>query len=308
MKIILVIVLILVSNLAYSQIEWAPIGAKWYISKMEGTMPPNEGYILYEVKKDTLIQDQKVRMISKTYFHSNGKDVSASENEYTYEKDSVVYYWKNGHFYTLYDFGAHPGDKWTVYGSGMYKDFCKYDSLGTVVVDSICSLTISNKKLKAIYTSPYKNSDWSYKGVILEKIGNISHLLPKAKECGVDIPDSEGQLRCYEDNIIGVYKSSYCKSFDCKCNDLKYYTSVNTLDHSSFQVYPNPAKDYLEIKCLTNNVLNGNVIAEIYSLKGEIVGAFRNPDKLFVGSLNKGFYILKLLLSDQILYFKFIKE
>lgn len=308
MKIILVIVLILTSSMAYSQIEWAPIGAKWYISKMEGTIPPDEGYILYEVKKDTLIQDQKVRMIRKTYFHSNGKDVTAIGNEYTYEKDSVVYYLKNGHFYTLYDFSARPGDKWMVYGSGNYRDHCGYDSLGVVVVDSIANLTINSQKLKAIYTSPEKNSDWGYKGVILERIGNITHPLPKAKDCLVDVPDDEGQLRCYEDNIIGVYTAEYCRSANCECNGLKNYTSLNTIKNSSLQVNPNPVKDYLDIKCLNNNVFNGITIAEIYNLKGEMVGTFRNPDKLFVGSLNKGFYILKLSFSDQILYFKFIKE
>jgi hypothetical protein len=51
MRIIIVLVFVLTSYVAFSQIEWAPIGAKWYISKMEGTMPPDEGYILYEVKK-----------------------------------------------------------------------------------------------------------------------------------------------------------------------------------------------------------------------------------------------------------------
>lgn len=308
MKIILVIVLILTGYLAYSQIEWAPIGAKWYISKMEGTMPPNEGLILYEVKKDTLLQDKKVKVISKTYFHSNGKDISTLGNEYTYEKDSVVYYWKNGHFYTLYDFSARPGDKWTVYGTGNYRDYCGYDSLGIVVVDSVTNLTINSQKLKAIYTSPEKDSDWGYKGVILERIGNATHLLPKSKDCLVDVPDNEGQLRCYEDNIIGVYKAEYCRLVNCECKELKNYTSVNTVKNSSLLVNPNPVKDYLDIKSLNNNVLNGVTTAEIYNLKGESMGTFRNPDKLFVGYLNKGFYILKLSFSDQILNFKFIKE
>lgn len=308
MKIIVVFVFVLTNCVAFSQIEWAPLGAKWYISKMEGTMPPDEGYILYEVKKDTIMQDQKVKMICKTYFHSNGEDVTALENEYTYEKDSVVYYWKKGRFYTLYDFGARSGDKWTVYGSGIFRDFCGYDSLGVVVVDSIATVTINSKKLKAIYTSPDANSDWHFEGAILERVGNITHILPKAKECAVDVPDDEGPLRCYEDSIIGVYKAAYCLSVNCECNELKNYTSVNNIKNSSFRIYPNPVKDYLNFQCTNNYLLNSYINAEIYNLKGEKVGTYRNPDKLLVGFLNRGFYFLKLSFSDQTLYLKFVKE
>ena len=294
--------------MAFSQIEWAPMGAKWYISKLEGTMPPNEGYILYEVSRDTLMQEKNVKVISKTYFPSNGKDVAALGNEYTYEEDSVVYYWKNGHFYTLYDFTARAGDTWTVYGSGIYRNFCGYDSLGVVVVDSVSSLTINNKKLKAIYTSPGANSDWHFEGVILEGVGNITHLLPKAKECVLDVPDNEGRLRCYEDNFIGEYKAGYCQSINCLCNELKNYTSVNSITNDSFRVYPNPVKEYLDIQCPNNSIINGFINAEIYDLKGEKVGTYRNPDKLFVGFLDRGFYFLKLSLSGQTLYLKFVKE
>lgn len=294
--------------MAFSQMEWAPIGAKWYISKIEGTMPPDEGYILYEVSRDTIMQEKNVKVITRTYFHSNGKDVTTLENEYTYEKDSVVYYWKKGRFYTLYDFSARPGDKWTVYGSGIFMDYCGYDSLGVVVVDSVTTLTINNQKLKAIYTSPEINSDWHFEDVIIERVGNITHLLPKSEGCLLDTPDDEGSLRCYEDNNLGLYKAGYCQLVNCDCKELKNYTSVNNIKNSSFQVYPNPVKDYLIIKYSDNCLLNGFTNAEIYNVKGEKMYSFINPEKLFVGFLNSGFYFLKLSFSDQILYFKFIKE
>lgn len=308
MRMALVFLFVLTDCLAFAQIEWAPIGAKWYISKMEGTMPPNEGYILYEVSGDTLIQEKNVREINRTYYNSNGKEITALENEYTYEQDSVVYYLKNGRFYTLYNFKARSGDKWTVYGSSSYSKPCGYDSLGVVVVDSVTTMTVNNHKLKAIYTSPDINSDWRFEGVILERIGNITHLLPKSEGCMLDMPDDEGSLRCYEDNTIGVYKAGYCGLVNCKCNELLNYSGLNSISTSSFHVYPNPVKDYLDIQCLNNNELNRVTNAEIFNLKGEMVYKFRNPDKLFVGFLNKGFYFLKLSFSDQQFYFKFIKE
>ena len=308
MKIILVFVLILANCLASAQIQWAPKGAKWYIEKIEGTAPLNVGYVLYEVNRDTIMQDKKVSVISRTYYHSNGKDISALENEYTYEQDSIVYFWKNGRFYTLYDFSARPGDKWTVYGSGRYKDYCGYDSLGVVEVDSVTTLTINNQKLKAIYTSPDINSDWHFEGAIIERIGNITHLLPKSKGCLLDTPDDEGSLRCYEDNIIGLYKAGYCGLINCECNELLNYSSVNSISYNSIQVYPNPVREYLDIKCLDNYRFDNFKTAEIYNVQGEKVCTFGNSDKCFVGFLKQGYYVLKLSFSDRLLYLKFMKE
>ena len=308
MKTILLFVLILTFCQTFGQIQWAPIGAKWYITKVEGTMPPNQGYILYEVRRDTMVQGKNVREINRTYYNSNGKDITALKSEYTFEQDSIVYYLKNGRFYTLYNFKARKGDKWTVYGTSSYIKPCGYDSLGVVVVDSIGSQTINNQKLKAIYTSPDINSDWRFEGVILERIGNITHLLPQSEGCMLDMPDDEGSLRCYEDNTIGVYKAGYCGLINCGCNELLNYSAVNSISKSTFQVYPNPVKDYIDIQCINNNVLNSITNAEIFNLKGEMVGKFRNPDKLFVGFLNQGFYFLKLSFSDQQFYFKFLKE
>jgi len=309
MKAIFVFVTLLANcMMGFAQIEWAPIGAKWHISKIEGTTPPDQGYILYEVTGNTLLLEKNVKVIKKTYFHSNGKDATPLENEYTYEEDSVVYYWKNGRFYTLYDFSSRPGDKWTVYGPGNYKEYCDYDSVGVVVVDSVSTLTINNQKLKAIYTSPEINSDWHFEGVILERIGNITHILPQSNGCILDTPDDEGSLRCYEDKIIGVYKAGYCGLVNCKCDELFNYTSLNNNNNRSFQIYPNPVKNYLDLHITNNNFIERGTIAEIFNLNGEKFGSYNNCNRIFVGFLSHGLYFLKLSYSDHQLFYKFIKE
>ncbi|WP_167609423.1 hypothetical protein [Maribellus sediminis] len=43
MKLKLVLLFLLFYGVANSQTEWAPVGAKWHFSRIEGTMPPNEG-------------------------------------------------------------------------------------------------------------------------------------------------------------------------------------------------------------------------------------------------------------------------
>ncbi len=96
--------------------EWASIGAKWHYTKMEGMMPPNEGYVLYEVIKDTVIQNKTVREIQKTYFHANGQDTTYLKSDFKYE-NGIVYFYGNGSFYQLYNFKAVAGVKWTIYGT-----------------------------------------------------------------------------------------------------------------------------------------------------------------------------------------------
>ncbi|MFV0268282.1 MAG: hypothetical protein ACK5HT_14235 [Draconibacterium sp.] len=73
-------------------------------------MPPNQGYVLWEVEKDTTIQDKQVRKIVKTRFYSNGIDTAKLENVFTYKENDTVYVWHNGSFRFLYDLNANAGD------------------------------------------------------------------------------------------------------------------------------------------------------------------------------------------------------
>lgn len=292
----------------FSQVEWAPVGAEWYYSRPEGLMPPNEGYILYKVVKDTIIQEKIVKLISKTYYHASGQDVSNLGNEYTYEEDSVIYYWKNGHFYTLYDFTAESGDKWTIYGNDNVGDFCGYDSLGVVVVDSVSTVTINNQELKALYTSSDNSSNWGFQDVILERIGCFSYFLPQALDCAVDIPHENGRLRCYEDDKLGQYKSSYWEISNQECDVLKYYTLSDDKKFSKIQIFPNPAKDYLNIHFSGTRHENSFIQIDIFDMNGKKLNTYQSPTKIFVGDLPSGFYYAKIFESNQVNYFKFLKE
>lgn len=292
----------------FSQVEWAPVGAEWYYSRHEGLMPPDEGYILYKVVKDTTIQEKSVRLISKTYYHANGQDVSNLGNEYTYEKDSVVYYWKNGHFYTLYDFTAKPGDKWTIYGNDNIGDFCGYDSLGVVVVDSVSTMTINNQELKVLYTSPDSSSNWGFEDVILERIGCLYYLLPMARDCAVDVPNENGRLRCYEDDNLGFYKTPYWEQSNYECDVLWYYSLADDKKFNRIQIYPNPVKNYLNIRFSDTHYGNSFIQTDIFDINGKKLNTYRSPGKIFVSHLSRGVYYARIFESNQVYYFKFLKE
>lgn len=292
----------------FSQLEFAPIGAEWYYSRIEGLMPPDEGYTVYKATKDTIIVGKTVRVIRKTYHHANGTTITELGNEYMYEEDKKVYYWKNQHFYHLYDFSAQPGDKWTIYGEDNIGNFCNYDSLGVVVVDSVKTVNINGYDLKALYTSPYEFSNWSFNGVILEYIGCVTHILPQAKECVLDIPHENGPLRCYEDSILGKYKTDYWHESKFECNALFYYTSSKDNEYSSVNIFPNPVEDYLNFQLFDISNKSENFQIEVLNIYGNVIKTVQITDKVFVGDFLPGIYLVRISISPEVSCFKFIKK
>lgn len=298
----------LVTYQVSAQYEWAPIGAEWYYSRPEGLMPPNEGYILYKVFKDTIIQERVVRQIKKTYFHANGKQITDLGYEFTYLEDNVVYYFKDGDFYTLYDFNAQPGDKWAVYGHDNIGDFCKYDPIGKVVVDSVSTITINNYELKVLYTSPDSSSKWGFQGAIIEKVGSLGHFLPMAVECAVDIPYENGMLRCYQDSLFGKYKTYLWEKSEYDCDLLKLFSYSNECSNIDIRVFPNPAKDYLNIRYGGSHSDAKINQFEIFDIHGKKYNTHISSEKFFIANLPRGFYILRITASNEFFSLPFLKE
>lgn len=279
---------------SFSQVEFAPIGAEWYYSRMEGTMPPDEGYTVYKVAKDTIIEGKSVRVIRKTYHHADGVTVTNTGNEYLYEEDNKVYWWKNKTFYLLYNFNTQPGESWTVYGEENIGDFCNYDSLGVVVVDSVKTLKINGYDLKALYTSRGKGSNWGFEGVILEHIGCVVHIFPQARACVVDVPYENGPLRCYEDSVFGKFKTYYWDKANYECDKLFYYTSVTDVEFGSVRIFPNPSKGQIYI----SNPKNLKIKAiELIDLSGRTIQQWQDfqltENQLNIQHIPPGVYLLK---------------
>lgn len=296
----------------FGQTEWAPIGATWHVSKREGNMPPNEGYVLWEVTKDTTILNKSAREIQKTYFHSNGQDTSYLKSEYTYEENDTVYILKDNQFHMLYNFNSVVGDKWTIYGKDSICEYFCCDgnpnpNNGTVIVDSIKTVVINNITLKAIYTSPDSLSPWHYYGVIIEKIGCLWTMLPEAINCAVDAIGEHGVLRCYKDSDI-EYKSKYLINSNYDCNRLINYTSSVVIDYDNTVIFPNPANEYINIS--TANTTNASIGKhyEIIDIQGSILMRKPISNKIYVGNLNTGVYFLKLNKNKKPYFYKFIKK
>ena len=83
-------------------------------------------------------------------------------------------------------------------------------------------------------------------------------------------------------------------------NTLRISTNTN-----NFKIYPNPAKDIINLELEDNNNVENNkiILAELFDLFGESkqkIEIINNKSTFSVSRLNKGMYILKIYINDQV--------
>lgn len=217
MKTILVFLLILTNCLAYSQTEWAPIGAKWYYTNPNYDYSPPSSSVIqcvnFESLKDTIIGQKSCRKISVRYCRNSAKigDLFLHQN-----KDSIFYYNGEG-FSLLYNFSAKLGDTIVVHDKKFkpipaflsYQDSIEYFKYKIVGLDSI---DIGGKWYRRQHVASLKPGYWGFKrypAYITEKIGSINYFLGRSG--GMYPEQAIGTLRCYHDSQMN-YKDNECDS------------------------------------------------------------------------------------------------
>lgn len=172
---------------------WSPPGATWYYSYSSNL---KEGYVEIKYIGDTIILGKGAKILQKkryTYNFPGVYDTTLIGYEYTLIENNIVYYFRFGQFYKLYDFNSFAGDKWVVAGYGL-NGLC--DTLQEIKVDSIGLTNINgfNLKYQRINT---KLTVWSLGSKLIERIGCIdSYMFPELNQCIVDLNEG-GPLRCY---------------------------------------------------------------------------------------------------------------
>ena len=111
MKYLFIFIFSLLMANGFSQV-WIDSGAKWsfdYFNVAE------YGTWQFEYTHDTLIDGHQSQAIKATKYMYQSFGYVAAQNGgtfYTYSSNDSVFYFKNGQFFLLYDFGAHIGDSW----------------------------------------------------------------------------------------------------------------------------------------------------------------------------------------------------
>ncbi|MEA3318124.1 MAG: T9SS type A sorting domain-containing protein [Bacteroidota bacterium] len=300
---ILVIILFGRNNISAQDIEWAPIGAKWYFNytNMYGV----QEYFIYESTKDTVIKNQNCRKLKITHFNADGNSSHWGDEFINQESEKIFYFYEDT-FLLLYDFSLNVGDTLKVnLNSKIFPNFS--DTAYTAhIVDSVGSMIINGIELKTQYLSLaddriYGENDLCFHRVIIEKVGNLE-LLFGEPVVRVEMPPFYGPLRCYQDESIyfNVNGNEPCDTI---------ITSITLLEenHNTINIFPNPTKDHLNIKfkepCNSHIVIydiNGNVLLNKKSIN-------TNRISLSINDFKTGFYFMKIMIEEITVFNKIMK-
>ena len=289
MKNLFLIILIPISMQISAQ-QFAPVGAKWHYS--QGTLNPE------------LIAFKTLESISDTTI--NGKDcrklieVSAYNPPFTpslfmYSSNDSVFVYKEGTFHLLYDFGAVAGDTLTL-------GYSPYNGLPLkMIIDSTSTITINGQFKKLQYVTCGDGMVIEFGGKVIEGIGNTEYMFPRL-DGNFDRP-----LRCYEDNIIGLFISPYHTNtgWDYQ-NCEQIITGINDLHAmGSIKIYPNPVTSSFTLANLDNAA--EFEIFDIHGLK-VMSGMVNFTQVIKIETLPKGLYFLKLQNNNLMRILKVVKQ
>ena len=229
--------------------EFAPIGAEWYYHVQNHWV---EGFIRIASVSDTIINNHNCRKLEKVchrYEYLLGSyDEFVVGYEYVFQEEDAVMLYRDGQFYTLFDFGASMGDTWIIPGR---EEDCEH-SYGITHVVGTGVEEMNGHALKYVLVLDDPDSSWGYGHSlievsepdtikILECVGPIgSYLLPEQR-CMFDYLEG-GPLRCYSDDIIGYVNYSEDNK-NCDYVNEQYQNVFGQDKDNSISIYPNPVKD-----------------------------------------------------------------
>lgn len=280
-------ILILLPIKLFAQ-NWAPTGAQWHYSYY-GFFP---GYVDIAYTGDTLIEGQASKILTKTYHGLGWNQSITSETfgyEYTYEESGVVYLRYENQWDTLYNFNAQVGDSWRMAKQPITNVVAQNSRIKVLATGN---LNINNETRKYLVVDKCDSNNISlgwFNDTIIENIGFLhDYLLPYDQFDGAVDGNEGGPFRCYTDNNFVTYKPSYTEVCD-------YIMGTEELTaNASFQIYPNPVSDWIQISL---NVVNEYLKYSIYSSEGKKVQTGQMSEQIDVSNLPSGIYTL--LIENQ---------
>jgi hypothetical protein len=230
---------------AQGQLEWAPVGAKYYHSVAD-FMPGggNSPYSVHvsEVIGDTVIGGKNCRILMTISPACN----DGFPIQFTYEEEGRVYFYDtfNEEFNLLYDFNKGPGESWLV--PICFSDFhCERDSI-MVLVDSVTHTPVNGLELRTQHVSidmPDFAPGAYPQGKIYQGIGNAPVLYFYFGACALTVDFFIHTFNCYESPTHGIF--NFVGGQPCGV-----YTAVGEAQAAveQLRLYPNPARESLSVE------------------------------------------------------------
>lgn len=260
------------------------------------------------IKGDTVIQGNNYKKTySDTSFQfnwNNSQYVCALR-----EVNKKIYFVISGDVneYLLYDFSKNVGDTLAIYP--FFLMYSNSLSVSKLIIDSVDFVNvngITRKRFKFNANGNYHMDEYWYEG-IGSSFGILTPFL--------SVSDNSYALLCHSKNDTIVYHNSNPSNFLCSgppqsysCNyPIVSSVKSNLKDFSEIKIYPNPAKDHINVNVSFNqryDVIIENALGQIIYKSKDNLG----DQKINIDIFAKGFYNLRLQSLNNILNKKIIIE
>ncbi len=285
--ILLLFPLILGANLSAQ--DYFPEGATWYYDVPPGSFPFQYTYTFMECKGDSIFNNDTLTFIEGTVSCSTGWDALIKQNGQKIYQLNLC----DSSLNLLYDFGASVGDTLVI-----DPDPCDTWSIDSIilVVDSIKPININGNILNQFFITQINFPFWAFPGNIIEGIGNTYSFYPLYGTCD----PWGGPLRCYNDTIIGEYKTGIHGGV-CDTNYLVVGIEETRMN-DVVKIFPNPTKDKIQVS--SNSIIEE---IQLFDIQGRFLFSAKKRT-VDLSSLSKGVYIVKIHLKNEIVNKKIIRE
>ncbi len=274
--------LLLVSNLAFGQIEWAPVGAKWW-QIVEAGFDLQKFITEYEClgQKDTL--GHSCMVIHESSFDGIEQDFLS------YQDGEQVFFYMGAidGFVRIYDYAKQPGESYS-FSLGSDTISCEIDSItweaygGNIV--QVQHAVVNNPAVP--FGSKYTK--------IYAGIGSTTGLgLPIPTDL---TPEVWWWLSCYQPPNEAVYSINEFPGYSCQSLSTPIHDIFgNNVD---FEIYPNPASGSATVNfklpfAATIQILNG------YGQKIQVHCLSGTAENFQIDELKPGLYFVTLFSNDQ---------
>ena len=167
--------------------------------------------------------------------------------------------------------------KWNIDKYNPIADFSVIGSMDTII-------TINNSKYADTYLWNFGDGNTS---ILFEP----SHIYSNAQNFNVTLKSSKCGMESIADTTITVL-----------------INTIKLSKENELSIYPNPANDYFILK--SENIVSAKEIA-IFSIDGKLIKEFSpfiaTKHNFYISSLNKGVYILSMVIDDKEVRLKLIK-
>jgi hypothetical protein len=278
---------VLFYTFAWAQISKPEKGSKWvYDYSNAGSFGPK----MASYDRDSLLEGKLAMVLDETFYElaNPQKQIYYYVGNIVAIEDSLVWYWNNEEWDTLYDFGAEVGEGWNYYFYFSTKD--------TVVSRVLEKGTDSDLGVYMIleYEMQYEWEDTAtlFIDTVYERtLGGSIYIIPWDRMTTALDGQSGGPLMCFS-NSKGRYSERKWTAGGAACTDIIEKLSVGeSTKLKMFSIYPNPSSGIISISAHQKPVR-----MEVYSTLGDLV--YSSETEFKTQTLSPQLYVVKLWRND----------